>query len=334
MKVSQVGLRLTLARQLSDADARAYDAFVASAAGTHWTQARAFLPVVVAGKHVQHTHILISDGDAPIAAALVLRPSFGRVAAPFAYVERGPVVAQPEHLGRVLPALAHALRRRGVARLHVMPYLAGPDLETAKRALASARFRDVQAPSGAHARTLRVELAGKKADEVLAGGEREALRRKLKRAEKEGISVRRGAAAEVLALAELHRNAMTVQGLHAKPPAYFEALAELAGTRDDVGVFAAEHDEKILSVVLAVHHGSLATFVVGAASPEARAFSKTAPAMARALRWAHERGAAAFDLGGIPLENDTDPKRAAIAQFKLDFAKTPVDLVHEHARWF
>jgi lipid II:glycine glycyltransferase (peptidoglycan interpeptide bridge formation enzyme) len=57
------------------------------------------------------------------------------------------------------------------------------------------------------------------------------------------------------------------------------------------------------------------------------------PAMAAAIRWAHAEGCDAFDMGGIPLEGDADEKRRSIAQFKLDFAKTPVSLVGEHARW-
>ena len=57
-----------------------------------------------------------------------------------------------------------------------------------------------------------------------------------------------------------------------------------------------------------------------------------APPMAAAARWARARGCTVFDLGGIPAEGDDDAKRASIAQFKLDFAKTPVVLTHEHAR--
>jgi lipid II:glycine glycyltransferase (peptidoglycan interpeptide bridge formation enzyme) len=44
-------------------------------------------------------------------------------------------------------------------------------------------------------------------------------------------------------------------------------------------------------------------------------------------------GCDAFDMGGIPMSGDTDEKRRSIAQFKLDFAKQPVSLVGEHARW-
>ena len=55
--------------------------------------------------------------------------------------------------------------------------------------------------------------------------------------------------------------------------------------------------------------------------------------MMAAVRWARDEGCTTFDLGGIPMEGDTDEKRAQIAQFKFDFAKERVSLVRQHARW-
>jgi lipid II:glycine glycyltransferase (peptidoglycan interpeptide bridge formation enzyme) len=50
------------------------------------------------------------------------------------------------------------------------------------------------------------------------------------------------------------------------------------------------------------------------------------------VEWARSLGCD-FDLGGVPIEGDTDPKRQSIAQFKRDFAKTRVELIGQHARW-
>jgi len=52
-----------------------------------------------------------------------------------------------------------------------------------------------------------------------------------------------------------------------------------------------------------------------------------------AVRWAREQGCHTFDLGGIPGPEDLEPKRRRIAHLKLDFARTPVRLVPEHARF-
>lgn len=56
--------------------------------------------------------------------------------------------------------------------------------------------------------------------------------------------------------------------------------------------------------------------------------------VAQAVLWAKKIGAHSFDLGGIPLEGDTDPKRGSIAKFKYGSSHTEVSLVHEHVRWF
>jgi hypothetical protein len=56
--------------------------------------------------------------------------------------------------------------------------------------------------------------------------------------------------------------------------------------------------------------------------------------MMEAVRWGRDNGCRVFDMGGIPMDGDTDEKRASIAQFKFDFAKTRVPLVRAHARWF
>jgi lipid II:glycine glycyltransferase (peptidoglycan interpeptide bridge formation enzyme) len=51
------------------------------------------------------------------------------------------------------------------------------------------------------------------------------------------------------------------------------------------------------------------------------------------MRWARDAGCARFDLGGVPLEDDRDPKRNAIARFKHVFDPERVRLVREHAGW-
>ena len=82
-----------------------------------------------------------------------------------------------------------------------------------------------------------------------------------------------------------------------------------------------------------MRHGALATYAWGASVPEKLPFSKAIPALVAAIRWARDVGCATFDLGGIPLDGDSDPKRNAIATFKYDFDKQRVRLVREHSGW-
>jgi lipid II:glycine glycyltransferase (peptidoglycan interpeptide bridge formation enzyme) len=253
---------------------------------------------------------------------------------PAAIIERGPIVESPEILAQILPPLIAELRSRAVVRIAVMPYFGDEHGKVAEKILRQLTFRSTQKADGTHARTLRVDLKDKTADTLFSGGERESLRRKLREAERADVVVRRGNAADVTALQQLHDRMMLAQGKRQKAADYFRALARFAENENCAALFVADHDRAPIAALFAIAHGPIATFVIGATTQSALPFSKMASAMAEAIRWAHARGCESFDLGGIPAQNDADPKRASIAQFKFDFAKTPVRLAHEHTRWF
>jgi lipid II:glycine glycyltransferase (peptidoglycan interpeptide bridge formation enzyme) len=334
MSALETTLTPALDSPLSREEAAEYDAFVDAAAGGAWAQARAWAKVAVAGRRMTPWLFRARRGKDLVGAALVLRPrAIGPIALPVAMVPRGPVV---EHLGDlrdVLDALRAALVRRGALRLGVMPYWADDEAERAERILREAKFEPVQTVAGAHARTLRVDLRGKDEATLFAGKSCESLRRKLRQAEKAGAVARRGTGKDLRTLEALDAALMGAQKKGAKPRAYFDALAAIVDEGSRGAVFLCEHEGAAVSALYASRHGKRATFITGASASAEKSFSKMAPAMAAAIRWALAEGCETFDMGGIPLEGDTDEKRRSIAQFKLDFAKTPVRLVGEHARW-
>jgi lipid II:glycine glycyltransferase (peptidoglycan interpeptide bridge formation enzyme) len=331
---------LTWTSRLTGKGAEDYDRFVDTARGGHYAQARAWGPVAIAGRPAALRFFVARDGGRVVGTAMIVRPMAGPLPLPIALVERGPVVAEPADLGRVAEALVKRARLHGVARVQVMPYWAGDDVAPAESRLAAAGFTKVHDLEGAHAVTLRMDIGGKTDDAILAGKEREALRRKLRQAEKAGATVRRGEVGDVRVLEQLHAELMKGQGRGTKPAAYFERLASsiLAPREREAAargaLFVCTHEAEPISALFVSRHGSLATFVLGATSGAQRSFSKMVLPMMAAVRWARDEGAERFDLGGIPMDGDTDDKRAQIAQFKFDFAKTKVALVGEHARWF
>lgn len=327
-------MRIVLEAQLSPHEGARYDAFVEDAVGGHFSQTRAWAAVATAGKSLRADSLLVLSDDEVIGAAQVLRPRLGRLAAPIAMLERGPVCRSPRDLARVLPALLHGLRRRGILRVSAMPYFGGNASIAAAKCLTESGFRDVQQASGAHVRTLRLQLRDQRLDALFSGGARESLRRKLKQAEKAGVRVRRGDRSDVAHLQRLHTHMMLAQNKPPKSAAYFQALADFLATSDRGELLLAEHGKNVIAALVAVAHGRLVTFVVGATTTDVLPFSKMASAMSGAIAWAHAVGADAFDFGGIPAQNDADPKRASIAQFKFDFTKDTLDLTPEHARWF
>ena len=321
---------------LDDRDARDYAAFVETAAGAHYTQTAAWAKIAVAGRPRVARFFLARVGDRVVGAAVVLRPrALGPLLTPVAIIERGPVCADPADLGPVLDALVRTARRKGVARLVVMPYWAGERAAEAEGALARAGFRDVQELDGAHASTLRLDLAGKDDAALLTGADRKKLRYELKNAERAGATVRRAPMTEMSTLARLDGQLADSQGKSQRKNAWFAAVAAYLTSDETRGaLFVCEHEGVPVSAALALRHAKVAVYSAGASILEQRPFSKMAMPLVAAARWARDAGCDAFDLGGIPMEGDADPKRVAIAQFKRDFSKTPVRLVREHARWF
>jgi hypothetical protein len=129
---------------------------------------------------------------------------------------------------------------------------------------------------------------------------------------------------------------MAAQDKHVRSHAWFDALWSHMAAGDDRGAFfVCDHEGAVVSAVVVLRHAKLVTYAHGASAAETSArFSKTIPPLVAAITWARDAGCDTFDLGGVPLESDTDAKRKAIALFKFDFSRTRVRLVHEHARWW
>lgn len=320
---------------LSPEDAEIFDAFVLSAPWGHFSQSRRFLPLAIAGRPVRPLFFLARRKGTVVGAAIVLQSKAGPLPLPVGWTERGPV-CDIDDLPDVLGALRSAALKRGIARLGVMPYVSGGDVARATTHLEASGFRDVQQFDGAHVSTLRLDVGGKSDDQLFLGSERKGLRQRIVQAEKAGATVRSGNARDVTALKSLHESMMVNQGKSSKSNAWFDALEawlEREGSESAHGrLFLCEHEAETVAAAWVVKHGAIATFVVGASSSAPRKFTKTVLPLVAAAKWCRDNGGATFDLGGVPSENDTDPKRIQIAHFKFEFEKARVPLVHEHQR--
>jgi hypothetical protein len=318
--------------ELEGGDGEAYDRFVLESPGGHFAQTRAWTDVARRSRPCGVRYFIAREAGRVVGTALVLCARLGPLPLPFAHVERGPVCADPASAARVVDALASAARRRGIARISVMPYWADEHALRVHGALGAAGFRDVQAKGGTHARTLRLELG--KGDAVFAGGERAHLRHLRREAERAGVTVRRGDRVDLETHRRLYGAMFLAENRRHRSSAWYDALhtSMLDGTRG--ALFVGEQEGQAVATAIALRHGPLAVYAYGATRGARARFSKSVLPLVAAVHWAKDLGCTTFDLGGIPLEEDRDPKRAAIARFKLCFSKTPVPLVREHARWF
>jgi hypothetical protein len=319
--------------RLGGSEAAAFDEFVLASPAGHPSQTRAWASVACAAAHVATAFAVVRAAGRIAGAAMVLRPSLAGVRLPWASIERGPVVERPEDAGAVTRAIAGAARGRGVVRLRVMPYWADDEALRAEQSLRSVGFRDVQRPDGAHACTLRVAIGGKPDAELFAGKSKEQVRWRAKQADKAGARARPGTRADWARLREMHGAMMTAQGKRDRSRAWWAAVERFAADGARGAMFACDYGGRVVAACVVLRHGPRAIYAWGASVPDRLPFSKAVPSLVAAIRWARDVGCATFDLGGIPLEGDRDPKRNAIATFKHDFDKRRVHLVREHAAW-
>jgi hypothetical protein len=318
--------------RLYEEESRAYDALVAQSPSGHACQTRPWSAVAGAAGLVSTAFVTVHGPTSLVGAALVSRPHVAGVGLPWARIERGPVVAEPSLLGPCLRAIEREARSRGIVRLHVMPYWSDVEAQQAERELVGHGYRDVQQPGGAHARTLRIDLAPD-GSPFLAGHAMAQVRWRAGQAARCGATARQGAAGDWPELRSMHAALMGSQGRRAHPRAWWTALEAFANGDARGSLFVCEHGGRVVSACVALRHGARATYAWAASVPDDLPFTKAVPALVAAVRWARAAGCTAFDLGGIPLEGDRDPKRTAIAVFKHDFSRRPVRLVREHARW-
>jgi hypothetical protein len=320
------------APRLAGRDARDYDEFVLSAASGHYAQTRAWADVALRARPCRVRFFLARDGGDVVGAALVLRASVGPVVLPFAEVERGPVCARVEDVPRVARALGRCAALFGVAHLAIMPYWGGDHATQVEASLRAEGFSPANRADGAHAATLRLPLVAGAIERTLGGGDREQLRRLVRKAVAAGATVERGGPS---ALAEHRRftaRRAVAAGAHDKSRTWYEALA--AWLDDARGaIFVCRFAGKAVGTAIVLRHGGLAVYAYGATDPAPRAFSKSVLPLVEAIRWASDAGCDRFDMGGVPAAGDRDAKRASIARFKRHFAKETLPLVRRHARW-
>jgi len=322
--------------KLSATDGEAYDSFVATAGGGHYSQTRPWANVATAAKPFVHSYFLARRNGRVVGAALILRTqAFGVMALPFAQIERGPVCDDPAQLPDVLKALLYQARHHGILRLSVMPYWAGEAKLQVERILGQNGFVDRQTFGGRHARSLRLDLSALSVDDPFAGSTLSRIRHEIRRAERAGATARRGQKPDLNAFREMHEQLLRLEGKQPPAAAWYEALAEHFLSCEERGaMFVCEHQGNVVAAVFVARHGALATYVMGASSGQELRFPKMILPMAATITWAKANGVECLDLGGIPMEGDVDAKRASIADFKRSISRTEVAFVHEHVRWF
>jgi peptidoglycan pentaglycine glycine transferase (the first glycine) len=217
-----------------------------------------------------------------------------------AYIPHGPLVDwQDEEMVSVLfNQIDFAAYEHGAGLLKFEPLLWQEEMPPAAWAALCARqgcladSDTIQPP-----RTILIDLRPP-AEEILARM-KQKTRYNIRLAEKKGVTVRTGTAADLPLFIRLLRitGARDDFGVHASD--YYRAAYELFAP-DHAALLIAEHEEKALAALMVFAAGERAAYLYGASANEGRHLMPSYAVQWAAMRWAKERGCSQYDLWGIP----------------------------------
>ena len=221
-----------------------------------------------------------------------------------AYVPRGPVVDwdNPEYVSALFVVLRETCLKRRIGILKIEPEL--PDTPEVAATLLSAGFQRgaqrVQPLS-----TIHIDLIGD--DEAILARMKQKWRYNIRLAERKGVTVRAGQAADLPAIQALMDVTGGRDGFGVHNLAYHTAATELFAPPGEMTWLLAEHEGRMLAAIAVFALGKLAWYMWGASSDEDRNLMPNHAAQWAAMRWARTRGCTAYDLWGIPDEVGANP---------------------------
>lgn len=248
--------------------------------------------------------VALCDGADIRAGAQVLLRSlpygFGRLA----YVPKGPALdyADGNVLREMLGALRDVAREQRVISLKIEPEVAEPSP-------LSEIFLDLgltPAPPVQMRSTIWVDL-GPDEDEILAR-QKQKTRYNTRLAAKKGVVVETAGADAVDAWYDMYAETAQRDGFSIHGREYYHLVLDLLQPRGMASLLLARHEGDLLAGIIVFCFGREAQYMYGASSNVKRNLMAPYLVQWEGMRWAKARGAAIYDLWGIPdrLEENED----------------------------
>ena len=241
-------------------------------------------------------------GDRWLAGAQILYRRLPGGLGRLAYVPRGPLVdwEDPEALTSLLDALRAAARARGAAVLTLEPDLL--DEPRHHERLAAHGF--VRSPLGSvqPRRTVIVDLA--EGEEATLAAMKSKTRYNVRLAARKGVRVRAGTSADLATFYRL-TDATAARdrfGVHA--PLYYQRAFELFVPRGWARLLMAEVGSEAVAALMVFALGPRAWYFYGASGDAHREKMPNYLLQGEAMRWARSLGCVAYDLWGVPDEDE------------------------------
>ncbi len=269
--------------------------------------------------------LLFEQEGRVVAAASVLRRPLPAPGYGIAYCPKGPILdyGDVETLAEVLALLAQEARRQRCVFLRI-----DPDIEaTAQPAIAclhAAGFRP--APEQIQYRsTVLVDLRAGEAE--LLARMSSTWRRYIKKAAREGVTIRAGGVADLPRFYALYEETAARDRFIIRPYHYYERYFSLMAQAGLAELFLAEVNGQPEAALVPFRLATRAWYIWGASSAAGQKAHAAYLLQWHTMRWAREQGCATYDLWGAPDDpaDSTDPL-AGVYYFKRGFGG-------RHVRW-
>ena len=304
-----------------------------------------------------------ADGT-QIGAGLVLYRQLPRIKRSLAYLPEGPVIDwADEQIADWLTPLAAHLKREGafgvrigaplvarrwqsdtvkaaiadprIGRLsQAMPDVVNHDASRLRNQLRELGWRPPPEEDGFAAGQPRfvfqLPLAGRTPEDLLTGMNQQ-WRRNIKKADKAGVKVEQGSAADLPEFHTLYIETAERDGFTPRPLSYFQTMftALLDEDPDRIRLYLARHDGDLVAATTWVRVGEHAWYTYGASSTQKRDVRGSNAAQWRMMTDALAAGATVYDLRGITEAVEADDPHVGLIQFKVGTGGEAVEYVGE-----
>lgn len=168
--------------------------------------------------------------------------------------------------------------------------------------------------------TITIDLTPSE-DDLLAGMS-QSTRRKVRIAQREGISVREGTVDDLSLLYDLYRVTGERDGFLIRPPEYYQHEWRYLMEAGLAQPLIAEFNGEAVAHVILFHFGAKCWYFYGASGSDHRDKMPNYLLQWEAMRWAKERGYPIYDMWGAPDEFDESDGMWGVYQFKRGFRGT------------
>lgn len=261
-----------------------------------------------------------SDADAELvggALVAVIRAKRGS----YLFMQYGPVIAK-EHWQNAFSAFSEALVAEGKARkvdfLRSSPFIANSAENTALYSAAGWKRAPIHMLAE-HIWWLDITPS----EDELMKGMRKTMRNLVRRAGKDGVTVRMGTAPEdVEIFIGVHEDTYKRHGFVPYKNEYFYSQVRSFADAGQVAVFIAEYEGKAISSSIVMYYGTMASYHHGASLSEYRKVPASYLMQWTAIQEARRRGCTVYNFWGIAPEGQDDTKAkkphpfAGVTKFK------------------